>query len=143
VIFAHALAANAREGNGIAGMVHSVDTSHHWLASTMEAFPAELRKTCDFSLTEALEIEYLGIPAFRHARVPDVVPDLVYLDGPALTRQRQVAVDILDIETRLAPDCCLIVDGRTKNTYFIRRHLTRRFRFTRNGLLFNHVFIIE
>ena len=67
------------------------------------------------------------MPAFRHSTVPVVTPDLLYLDGPALTAQRQVAVDPLDIEPRLSSGSLIVVDGRIRNVLFLREHLQRTY----------------
>jgi hypothetical protein len=77
-----------------------------------------------------LEVEYEGTPAWRHAKVPDVAPDLLYLDGPPLAPERLVAVDPLDIEDRFPPGFCLIVDGRMKASSFLTDHLKRHYSLT-------------
>jgi hypothetical protein len=53
-------------------------------------------------------------------------PDLVYLDGPALTPDRKIAVDMLDMEDRLVPGTRLIVDGRSQNCRFLADKFSRR-----------------
>lgn len=114
-----------------------------WATSTINSLPASLQKVCNIRYGPALEIEYNGIRAFRHANVPDIIPNYVYLDGPALTAVREVTVDVLDLEYRLPGDFFLVIDGRRKNTEFLRKHLKRNFSFQRRGIFDNSVFTLN
>ncbi len=62
---------------------------------------------------------------------PEPCGPFVYLDGPPLTRQRQVAFDVLDLEDRLRPGCLIVIDGRRKNAQYLSRRLTRDYTMTR------------
>jgi hypothetical protein len=79
---------------------------------------------------------------WSHENVPEIDPDFVYLDGPALTRERQVAFDVLDLQGRLQPRCLVVVDGRRKNAEYLRDRLTRRYAYRTRGP-WRHVFEIE
>jgi hypothetical protein len=104
--------------------------------------PDFLRSFCKISYSPLIECEYEGTPVFRHARIPDVVPNFVYLDGPALTTERQVAVDILDMEDGFPADFALVIDDRKRNTAFLRKHLKRRYKFTPRKFFAQPVFIL-
>jgi len=77
-----------------------------------------------------VEVEEYGVKGWRHQNVPWIAPNFVYLDGPELTRERQVAVDLLALEESFPPDCFLVIDDRQANTRFLRDHFKRRDKFT-------------
>ena len=72
-------------------------------------------------------------------RLPDVVPDLIYLDGPTRPTSRArsagspspipertvMAADILVMEPTLLPGTVIVVDGRESNIRFLTRNLQR------------------
>lgn len=120
--------------------LYSIEADAYWAQRTAELIPAHLRSLCEVWYSPLLEVEYEGTPAYRHAKIPDVVPDLIYLDGPALTPERQVAVDILDMEDKFRPGLSLIVDGRWTNTLFFRQHLKRRYVFKHRSIFRNSIF---
>lgn len=122
--------ARALRDNG-AGYLYSMDAAKEWAESTAEAMPESLRPFCQVLHSPVEEVTIHGIPGFRHTVLPDRMPTLVYLDGPALTAERQVAVDMLDIEPRLSPGFVLVIDDRKANTHFLREHLTRNYAFAR------------
>ena len=143
VIMAQALWDSQRESSGKDhGYLYSVDADAYWTNVTTKSVPDHLRAICEVWYSPLLEVEYLGIPAFRHARVPDVVPDFVYLDGPDLTPGRQVVVDVLDIEHRLSPGFSMVVDGRKKNTDFLLKHLRRQYTYKHRRQFHNSVFVL-
>jgi|SRR5882724_1093895 len=140
VILTQALYDNQRHSSKSHSYLYSVDADPYWAEVTARTLPTHLRKFCEISYSPLLEVEYQGIPGFRHANVPNVVPNLVYLDGPPLTPEREVAVDILYIEDKLPPDFYLIIDGRKNNTMFLKRNLKRRYSFKERKIFFNYIF---
>ena len=127
IVMASALRRNRR------GRLYSIETDPRWYRATLDATSPELRDVVVITLCPLEEITVHDVPAFRHRDIPTVVPDLLYLDGPALTPERQVAVDPLDLEDRLRPGFTMVVDGRLENAAFLRRHLRRSYsvRFSR------------
>jgi hypothetical protein len=129
VVLAKALHDNNLECPNEKGYLYSIDDQRYWADVTKSIIPPLLNDVCEVLHIPTVEIEYEGIPCFRHSQIPDVVPDMIYLDGPSFTKDRQIAVDILDIEKKLPQSVLLIIDGRTLNTEFLRRRLSRAFRF--------------
>jgi hypothetical protein len=74
--------------------------------------------------------------------VPDVVPDLLYLDGPPLSAARPVAVDPLDLEDRFPRGFTMVVDGRRSNVEFLKRHLRRTYRVHERRRFHNTLFAL-
>jgi hypothetical protein len=140
VILAHALRQNERDDAKSRGYLYSVDADPDWAEMTARSMPDDLRTFCEVSYSALIEIEHEGTLGFQHATVPNVIPNFLYLDGPGFTSERQVAVDVLNIEDKLPSDFRMVVDGRTKNTLFLKQHLKRNYRFKENKLLFSYVF---
>ena len=138
VILTQALWEIQRESPSAHRRLFAVETDPYWAEVTVASLPPHLRALCDIQCSRLLEVEYEGTPALRHADVPDVVPDFVYLDGPPLTPERQVASDVLELEDRFPKEFCMVVDGRWKNLRFFRQHCRRRYRFKEVGLSLNH-----
>lgn len=128
------------EGGGPAGRLVSIDSDEFWAESTRTALPGPAREHCEVLYRPAVETEWNGTPAFRYTDLPQLEPDLVYLDGPPLTPERQVAVDVLDLEDRFRPGFLLIVDGRWANAMFLREHLRGEYRFQYRTLFQNSTF---
>lgn len=140
VILAQALFDNKRDLSEETGYLFSVEVEPYWAEVTAKSMPAHLQGFYEIVYSPLLETYYAGTPVFRHAKIPDVSPDLIYLDGPPLTPQRKVAVDVLDIEGRFPAGFYMIVDGRWENVMFLRRHLRRQYRFKYRWLFHNSVF---
>jgi len=125
IIYAQALADNAAEGSP--GFLHSLDADAHWGQVTIDSMPKHLRQYCNIILTQRVEDMLGGVPVWRFALVPEVTPDMIYLDGPALTAERRAAVDVLDMEDQFPPGFRLLVDARTFNCRLLERHFKRRY----------------
>jgi hypothetical protein len=140
VIIAQALYDNHRRFSGVSGHLWSVDANEYWAEVTARTMPPHLRGFYDIWHTRLCEVEYDGTRAFRHSNVPEIAPDLLYLDGPMLTREVQVSVDVLDIENRFPAGFYGVIDGRWPNTLFLKRHLRRRYKFRHRWLFGNSTF---
>lgn len=119
--------------------IHSVDASHEWIENTARLLPDEL--------TEYVTLHYSGIKAGTfnqrmchfYDKMPDVVPDFIYLDGPHPADvsgevnglswnnpdRTVLAGDLLVMEPTLLPGTCVLVDGRTNNARFLLNNLQR------------------
>jgi hypothetical protein len=127
VILAQALWENRRDNPKDGGFLYSVDADAYWADVTVKTMPGHLRDVCDVRHSELVEVEYAGTPGYRHAEVPDVAPDFLYLDGPDFTPGRQVAVDVVDLEPRFPAHFFMVVDGRWTNCKFLNRHLKEKY----------------
>jgi hypothetical protein len=104
-----------------------LDADAHWGQVTIDSMPEQLRLFCTVTLTERVEDDLDGTPVWRFANVPDVVPDMIYLDGPALTPERRAAIDVLDMEAAFPPGFRLLVDGRSYNRALLEKYFKRRY----------------
>lgn len=143
VILARALLDNAKEKRQATGRLYSVDADQYWAEVTCRILPEDLLPLCAV-VSSALDIVSVrGIQAYRHRTVPTVNPDFVYLDGPALSLDIRVAVDVLDLESRFRERCLIVVDGRWENTEFLLRYLRRPYRFKYDWLLNKSMFELD
>lgn len=140
VMIAQALLDNSKESPGLAGKIYSVDSQPFWAEAFSRAMPKHLIGFWEIFHCPLEKIYYDGILVFRHVGVPDVVPDLVYIDGPVLTAEMGAASDVLFFEERFQPGLLIVVDGRSRQVAFLREHLKRRYRLKNNWLLGNYVF---
>lgn len=139
VVLAQALFDNDLDRPGDKGYLYSIDDQRYWADVTASMIPPSLKDVCEVRHIPTVEIEYDGAPCFRHSELPDAIPDMIYLDGPTFTKDRKIAVDILDIEKKLPPDFLLVIDGRELNTEFLKTHLSRPWRFKARMLYDNTV----
>lgn len=121
--------------NDTGGHLVSIESSEFWRDSTDACLPQHLRTVCEVIHGPLIEVEAYGTQGWRHSNVPHVAPNFVYLDGPRLTPERQVAVDLLDMEMTFPPDFFLVIDDRKANTLFLKEHFRRHYRYTRRTYL--------
>lgn len=140
IILAQALLDNQGGSPKSRGFLYTLEADPYWADVTIKSIPPHLRGLIEILHSPLLEVEYQGTDAFRYSEIPDVVPDFAYLDGPALTPDRRVAVDLLDIEDRFPTGFYLIVDGRWENTEFLRKHLRKNYLFRYRRLFHNSIF---
>ena len=126
IIYAQALADNLAEG--APGFLYSLDAEAHWGRVTIASMPEHLWPFCDITITERVEDMLGDVPVWRFAKIPDIVPNMIYLDGPALTPERRAAIDVLDMEARFPPGFRLLVDGRSFNRALLEKHFKRRYK---------------
>lgn len=118
----------------------SVETSKKWQDNTREKIEnAGLADFFEIVFSRVTIAEHLGQLCHFYDKLPDVVPDFVYLDGPdpatvegrinGLSFQNHkrtvMSGDILKYESTLIPGFFMIIDGRTNNARFLQRMLTR------------------
>jgi hypothetical protein len=133
VIMAQALLDNASGSTEQAGRLYSVDTVPFWADISKDLMPAHLKEIVKISCSEVVEVVCHGVTVLHHAQVPDVIPDFIYLDGPDFTAQQvKIVCDPVEIEGRLRKGFCMVVDGRTENTKFLKDRLSRRYTVSHN-----------
>jgi hypothetical protein len=151
VVFAHALSVNeARHGAYVQDNLrrnnpfelHSVDNNSHWLEQVRGTWPPSA-----FAGPERVTLHhcplttgtFLDRVCTYYEGIPDLCPDLIYLDGPdqfsaegsvrgLSTRHKDrmpMAADILAFEHFLTPGTLIVVDGRTANARFLKCNLQR------------------
>ena len=152
IVMAHALNKNMQEWESLADrpavrnrfmfQIFSVDASKQWLATMEEEFPSHLAGHVHFHHSDVEIGTFKGQLCHYYSRLPDIVPDFVYLDAPHIKdvkgsinglsfdcKERTVmAADLLLMESTFLPGTYILVDGRTNNARFLARNFTREFR---------------
>ena len=125
--------------NRYAFKVFSVDPSTFWVEETENMIPSHLTPYINIvhSGVEICEDKFQVFSRFK--RLPDIVPDFIYLDGPhpkdvhgsiqglsfKCDERTIVAGDILYYESTLIPGTIIRVDGRVNNVRFLLSNLRR------------------
>ena len=135
-ILAQAIADNRRVQSQPDGKLYSIDADEKWATVTREGLPQDFVEFCEVTYSPLLEVEFDGVKGFRHGLVPKIAPEFVFLDGPAFTSERRVAVDVLDIEAAADAPFHILIDKRHPNAEFLRTRLRFRYRYRRERDLF-------
>jgi hypothetical protein len=120
--------------------LYSVDTGSYWIAETAKMLPAPIKVKTEFFESSVTTREYRGQICHNYDRLPNVVPDFIYIDGPdpaavsgaingiswKCSDRVVMSSDLLMIEATLLPGTTVIFDGRTLNARFIFQNLRRR-----------------
>lgn len=136
LILALALQRTGRPGDFL-----SLETDPVWAEQTLKALPSTVRHWCQVVVSPLVAAISGDVRGFAYAAQPhELVPDLIYLDGPGFTvahaaLQTYYAVDLLDLEPRLRVGCRLVIDGRAAQTAFLRQHLQRPWRYRRDQVM--------
>jgi hypothetical protein len=149
-VFDHALSLNKKKYGAIVKRdlrrsnpfeLHSVDDSAYWIEETKKRF--NFNNTF-FHLSDCEMNTFNGRICTFYKSIPNICPDLIYLDGPdqfsvsgevrgISTRNSDrvpMSGDILAIEHFLLPGTIIIVDGRTANARFLQTNLQRNWDYT-------------
>lgn len=124
--------------------VFSVDGSEGWLNYWRNELVDCLTGFVNFCYSGVKIGQWMGQVCSFYERLPDIVPDFIYLDGPdpaqvegdihglsfGCLERTVMAGDILLMESTLLPGCTILVDGRTNNARFLERNFTRNWKVT-------------
>ncbi len=147
-VFADALAINDQQDAGFVERelrrsnpfeVHSVDNDADWIEAARSRLPEVLTSRVYFHHCPLEVGEFSGRLCTYYRGVPNLAPDLIYLDGPdqfsatgdlrglttAHPDRMPMAADVLVFEHFLTPGALLVVDGRTANARFLAANLQR------------------
>jgi hypothetical protein len=120
------------------GNVVSIDSSKKWIQSTKKLLTNKSLKKINFHYSGCSIIEINNTFASIYDTLPNITPDLIYLDGPDPNTVKGsvrgcdfkegrfvMSADILFIEPYLKPMTTILVDGRTLNARFLEKNLRR------------------
>lgn len=120
--------------------VFSVDSSQKWINVIHKTIPRELKKYIEISYSDVKVGLFNGRICHFYKKLPDIVPDFIYLDGPdpedvkgsikGMTwknlERTVMSGDVLTMESILLPRSFILIDGRTNNARFLENNLQRR-----------------
>ncbi len=110
--------AHALHQNGEGGRLYSVEPSEEWEAETRRLLPGELAGLCEVGYSPSAACRVNGVETRRFAKMPDVVPDFIYLDGAPAGAEFLGAEEVCLLEDRLSPGAAVMIDGRAKAMLF-------------------------
>lgn len=134
--FARALADNQAAGD-TPGHIYSVETSAHFKQQTESYLPSSLKPFVSILQSGIQFGEVAGERVMWHSEVPDIVPNLIYLDGPDYQDHSPDIVTQADgvmLESKAANDCAILIDGRQATYRFTRSNLKRNYVLTTSDL---------
>lgn len=135
--------------------VYSVDEQERYKDAARERIPKALREHVTMSHSDVDMVIVDGQPSTIYKVLPDVLPDLIYVDGPSthactkningisLCRPERMPMssDLIKLEFFLEPGCCILFDGRTANARFLYSRLKRSWNMEQN--IENDICILE
>jgi hypothetical protein len=115
---------------------YSVDDSRKWIKNAKAKYKTENIK---YHYSKNLMSTFNDRICTLYKKLPNICPDLIYLDGPSQFQVKKqirgistrsidrlpMAADILGIEHFLIPGTLIVVDGRTANARFLKSNLQR------------------
>ena len=121
--------------------VHSVDASRHFIRHTKRMLRSQrlTNATLSFSSCRAAQFAESGGACSQFDQIPNITPDLIYIDGPALHQVKgsvngltfdlhsrsPVASDLVVLEPLLRPGVVVVLDGQTATVRALLNHLKR------------------
>ena len=151
IIFSHALSLNKNKYKDVVRknfrknnifQIHSIDNYEKWIQLCKQKinnlnFDIEIT---NFHFSTLKMSEFCGRICTFYENLPNISPDLIYLDGPdqfspigdirgISTKDPDrfpMAADILAFEHFLHPGTLIIVDGRTANARFLKNNFQRK-----------------
>lgn len=139
--------------------IHSCDSYHKWINSVRKRIPSELKDKNIIHLHHSrLRMStFNGRVCTMYDSIPNICPDLIYLDGPdqfsangsirgihSRNQDRMpMAGDILSFEHYLQPGTLIIVDGRTSNARFLRSNFQRNWQYFYSSVHDQHYFELQ
>jgi hypothetical protein len=143
---AHALQMNEIE-EGKIGKLYVIEASEAWADNVRKKLQS-FEKYVEIRVEKPELITLDGQLCHAFPNLPNIRPDLIYLDGPDVADVRgqyrglsfegmgkfACSADPLFYEWFIYPGFKMVVDGRYTNVEFLRHNFRRKFRVTRNWL---------
>lgn len=128
--------------NSVMFQCFSVDTSEHWIGVAKARIPQHLSGHVTFQHSRAVIGTFNGQLCHYYEKLPNIIPDFVYLDGPdplevqgeinglsfQCKERTPMAADLLLMESTFLPGTCILSDGRTNNVRFLLRNFKRNYK---------------
>lgn len=141
----HAFSLNA-ERHGMMGKLHVLESDEKWADNLRKKIPASLCQFVDLQVQAAELIQIGGQLCHAFPVLPNVRPEMMYIDGPDVRTVKGSAhglsfgprtalpfacsADPLLYEWGLYPGAVILLDGRVTNVDFLRKNLKRKYRVT-------------
>lgn len=140
LVMAQALSDNVGKDDFPGPCLYSVDCEKKFIELNKAVLPQKLKKIVKYTHASAVATDqYFNTCGHKYQNIPDVDPELIYIDGPdpksvkgscsGLTwseaERTVLSIDVLLMEGVLTPGTIIVLDGRTNNARFIKNNLKR------------------
>ncbi len=166
LIFAHAMMLNSQKHGEYVREnlrrhhffeVHSVDDMADYITIASERTPEELSPFANFHKSSVNMTQFNGKICTEYHELPNICPDLIYLDGPsqhaatgaingittAHPDRLPMSCDLLKIEHFLLPGTLIVVDGRAANARFLKSNFQRDWAYRHEAASDVHYFELQ
>jgi predicted O-methyltransferase YrrM len=153
IVMAAALKFNSKHKKN--NKIYTLETEKKWIVPVKKKlmkykkYSEIIHSKCDVQL---IDMSLCSV----YRRLPNIIPDLIYLDGPDPDSVKSkifnlnyektnnpVSADILLYEYRLKPGAIIVVDGRPNNVIFLKNHLKRKYKFQFQRLYSRSIFELQ
>lgn len=146
---------NFKEKNFIC---YSIDNNKKYLNLTRKNIKAlKLNKICTLLFVNLKMGLYKGHITASCNKLPNINPDLIYLDGPDQSKIKgnykninfskksftPIQTDILEMESFLIPGTMILIDGRTNNALYFKKMLYRKWKYQYLKSIDQHLFELK
>ncbi len=122
--------------------IHAIDNFKMYINETKKKLSKSEKKNTNIHFSEVNMTQFNGRICTEYKSLPQINPDLIYLDGPSQFKTKgkvnnistahkdfmPMSCDILKIEFFLKPGTIIVVDGRTSNLRFLLSHFKRKWK---------------
>ena len=137
--------------------VFAIEEEQRFLETTQRRLGSKLAHFATVSRSSVEFITFDNRFATIYSKIPNVSPDLIYLDGPSQygttaevngfsfnsSARMPMSADILRFEFFLEPGTLIVVDGRTQNARFLRAYLRRNWAYQHDTVGDIHYFELQ
>lgn len=132
--------------------IHSLEESEKYKNVLKSRVNPELVSYMNIHRQNVIMSTFQGRFCTQFSELPNICPDLIYLDGPSQNAPKNtingisthgkdrvpMAADILFFEHFLHPGCLIVADGRDANVRFLKSNLQRNWAYTYEQSLDKH-----
>ncbi len=116
-----------------------VEANERWLEASRQELPSHLRNIVTYVHSRVQKIGHNDGTCHVFTDRPDVMPDLLYVDGPNTDDvpgwpQELPPIAGDPVYMTFPEGALILVDSRVMNVAFLRRNLTVRYKFSRNEI---------
>ena len=136
---------------------HTIDNNNYWINDFKNNLNEDLSNYLKLHFSKVSLSEFCGRICTLYDSLPNINPDLIYLDGPdqyspvgevrgintSHKDRTPMAADILSIEHFLHPGTLIVIDGRTANARFLKTNLQRDWAYFYSNSWDQHFFELQ
>lgn len=137
--------------------LHVVDDQQEFIDISASRIDKDMSHNVHFYQEKVLMTTFNGRIATEYKSLPNINPDLIYIDGPdqfssigsingwstRTSDMMPMSADVLKIEHFLVPGTIIIIDGRAANARFIKANFQRNWTYNYDDQFDQHYFCLD